>query len=104
MPPYVERINANPRLKAALSAITAAVVGVILSLTVWFALSVLFGKVATVVAGPLHFQMPELSSIHLTAIVLAAIAFGLLLVLHRGVMVTLAVCGVLALAARFAGF
>ena len=40
--PYVERLNNEPRLKAALAAVTAAVVGVILNLTVWFALHVLF--------------------------------------------------------------
>jgi chromate transporter len=101
--PYVERINSNPRLKAALAAITAAVVGVILSLTLWFALSVLFGRVAKVTSGPLHFQAPELASLNWTALVLAAVAFVLLLVLHRGVMVTLAVCGGLALAARLGG-
>ena len=42
--PYIERLNAEPRLKAALAAVTAAVVGVILNLTVWFALHVLFAQ------------------------------------------------------------
>ena len=101
--PYVERINSNPRLKAALAAITAAVVGVILSLTLWFALSVLFGTVAKVSSGPFHFQAPNLATLNWTALALAALAFVLLLVLHRGVMVTLAVCGALALASRLAG-
>ena len=43
--PYIERLNAEPRLKSALAAVTAAVVGVILNLTVWFALHVLFASV-----------------------------------------------------------
>ena len=43
--PYIERLNAEPRLQAALAAVTAAVVGVILNLTVWFALHVLFASV-----------------------------------------------------------
>ncbi len=101
--PYVEKINANPKLKAALAAITAAVVGVILSLTLWFALSVLFGHVSTINAGPLHFLAPDFKTLHVTALALAAVAFVLLLVLHRGVVVTLAVCGALALGAHAMG-
>ena len=42
--PFVEQLRANRRLSGALAAITAAVVGVILNLTVWFALHVLFGR------------------------------------------------------------
>lgn len=101
--PYIERINANPRLKSALAAITSAVVGVILSLTVWFALHVLFGRVATVKAGLLTFEAPQLASLHPLALALSILAFVLLLVMHRGVIVTLAVCGGLAVAARLAG-
>ena len=43
--PYIEAIGKRPRLSGALAAITAAVVGVILNLSVWFGLHVLFGKV-----------------------------------------------------------
>ena len=43
--PFVEQLRGNRRLSGALAAITAAVVGVILNLTVWFALHVLFGQV-----------------------------------------------------------
>ncbi len=43
--PFVEQLRANRQLSGALAAITAAVVGVILNLTVWFALHVLFGQV-----------------------------------------------------------
>ena len=43
--PYIEAIGKRPRLAGALAAITAAVVGVILNLSVWFGLHVLFGKV-----------------------------------------------------------
>ena len=43
--PFVEQLRANRQLSGALAAITAAVVGVILNLSVWFALHVLFGKV-----------------------------------------------------------
>ncbi len=43
--PYVDRLSANPRLAGALAGVTAAVVGVILNLSLWFALHVLFGRV-----------------------------------------------------------
>jgi len=52
--PFVEQLRGNRRLSGALSAITAAVVGVILNLTVWFALHVLFGQVTEKHAGPLR--------------------------------------------------
>jgi chromate transporter len=52
--PYIERIASMPRLKSALSAITAAVTGVILNLSVWFALHVIFSDVPELVAGPMH--------------------------------------------------
>ncbi len=67
--PYVEWLLARPRLKGALSAITAAVVGVILNLSVWFALHVLFTKITTTQFGVL----PDVSTFQ-------PIAFGLLLV------------------------
>ena len=51
--PYVDAILARPRLKGALAGISAAVVGVILNLSVWFALHVLFGSVARGPFGPL---------------------------------------------------
>jgi chromate transporter len=100
--PYVERLNAEPRLKAALAAITAAVVGVILNLTVWFALNVLFAKVDVVTSGPFRLHIPAWQALSLPALGLAALAFLMLLVWHRGVMTTLAVCAALAVALRFA--
>jgi chromate transporter len=51
--PYVEALLARPRLKGALAGISAAVVGVILNLSVWFALHVLFSDVARSPLGPL---------------------------------------------------
>lgn len=51
--PYIERILARPRLKGALAGISAAVVGVILNLSVWFALHVLFADLRETRLGPL---------------------------------------------------
>lgn len=56
--PYIAHILARPRLKGALAGISAAVVGVILNLSVWFALHVLFGQVTNGALGP----RPEISS------------------------------------------
>lgn len=93
--PYIERINAEPRLRAALAAVTAAVVGVILNLTVWFALNVIFRESTTTWLGPLRLYLPQLSSLDPIALLLTAIAFVLLFRLHRGIMTTLAICGAL---------
>ena len=96
--PYVERLNAEPHLKSALAAVTAAVVGVILNLTVWFALHVLFSRVGDAAMGPLRLHVPDIASIQGAAAALAALAFVLLFVLHRGIVTTLAVCGFLSVA------
>src|SRR6056300_1261278 len=61
--PYIERLSALPRLSAALQAITAAVVGVILSLSLWFGLHVLFAQVTPTRFGP----VPEWASLDLNA-------------------------------------
>lgn len=96
--PYIERLQSAPRLKSALSGITAAVVGVILNLSLWFALHVLFSSVAEYDAGPLHIIVPDVATIDPTTAALAIVAAVLLFGLHRGIMTTLAVCGALSLA------
>lgn len=96
--PYIEQLNANPKLRSALAGVTAAVVGVILNLTVWFALHVLFGRVEDAAIGPLRFHIPDLSTLQPVAAVLAALAVVLMFALHRGIATTLAICGALALA------
>lgn len=70
--PFVERLRGNRALSAALSAITAAVVGVILNLALWFGIHTLFGQVheVTVVGG--GFDVPVLTSLNVPALVLAA--------------------------------
>jgi chromate transporter len=95
--PYVERLNAEPRLKSALAAVTAAVVGVILNLTVWFAINSLFGRVAERAAGPLRLYIPDPATISGTTLVLTVLAVVLMFVLHRGIIATLAICGLLAI-------
>ncbi|WP_316858783.1 chromate efflux transporter [uncultured Cohaesibacter sp.] len=60
--PYIEWISARPRLREALRAITAAVVGVILNLSVWFGLHVVFERVDQHEIGPLTLHGPQLES------------------------------------------
>jgi chromate transporter len=96
--PYLERINAEPRLRAALAAVTAAVVGVILNLTVWFALHVLFARSEAIWYGPLRLHLPELASLDAVAAALAIVAAVMLFRLHQGIMTTLAICGALGVA------
>lgn len=91
--PYIAWISAQPRLSGALSAITAAVVGVIANLSIWFGLNVLFG---TVTRGPFGW-VPDLSSLDVTALVLSVIAAVLLLRMHLGLLKVLALCAFLAL-------
>ena len=72
--------------------------GVILNLTVWFALHVVFGTVVERTAGPLRLHVPELASLSPLALLLSLVAVALLFLLHRGVLTTLGICGALALA------
>ncbi|MCX7289328.1 MAG: chromate efflux transporter, partial [Rhodobacterales bacterium] len=63
--PFIDRLTHMPRLSGALAAITAAVVGVIANLSLWFALHVLFAAVPEVTLGPLHLFWPDLGSLRL---------------------------------------
>lgn len=72
--PHLDRLRRNGPASAALAAVTAAVVGVIANLALWFALHVLFREVATWSAGPLHLAWPAPASLDLAAVGLTAIA------------------------------
>jgi chromate transporter len=96
--PYGERLSANPRLASALSGVTAAVVGVILNLSLWFALHVFFAKVEPVWHGPLRLWWPDPSTLDIEAVVLACLAAVLLVRLKLGIVATLAISAGAALA------
>ena len=72
--PYVERVRNNAALSGALSAVTAAVVGVILNLAVWFGLHVVFRTVERVAVGPLTLDLPVLASLDPAALLLSLAA------------------------------
>jgi len=88
--PYVERLRGNQALSAALSAITAAVVGVILNLAVWFALHLAFGEVNEVRAFGLKLQVPVLATINIASVILAIAAFVAMLRFHVGMLPVIA--------------
>jgi chromate transporter len=89
--PFIERLRGNTALASALGAITAAVVGVILNLAIWFALHFLFVRVQTVRAGPLTFDAPVATTLDPLAAGLSVLAVVWLFVLKRSVFETLAV-------------
>ena len=101
--PYVERLANMPRLSAALGAITAAVVGVIANLALWFGLHVIFERLTRIEAGPLSMTWPDWATINPAAVALFALSAVMLLVLHQGLARTLAVCAGLGLALGMAG-
>jgi chromate transporter len=92
--PYIEHISRMPRLSGALAAITAAVVGVILNLSLWFGLHVLFGRVNRM-EGVFKPWLPDWPTLHWAALAITVVAAFALLRLHLGIPKTLAVCGAL---------
>ena len=80
--PYVERLRGNASLSAALAGITAAVVGVIANLAVFFALATLFDGQRDVESGPVRLALPVLSEVDPVAVALLVLAS--LLLFRRG--------------------
>jgi chromate transporter len=72
--PWIERLEHAQRLKGGLAAVTAAIVGVIANLSLWFALHVLFARVAILRLGPVTVIAPELASLNWRAALLGSLA------------------------------
>jgi chromate transporter len=98
--PFVEQLRSNKALSGALTAITAAVVGVILNLSLWFALHVLFGKVQEMHSGILRWYAIDFSTLDIVAAALAVIAGILAFVFHLGLISTIAVMATLGIAVK----
>jgi chromate transporter len=98
--PYVEKLSLLSILNAALTSITAAVVGVILNLSVWFALHTLFAEVHPWRAGILHLNVPVASTLNVAALALTAIALVAMLRFKVSMLITLTGCAALGLAAH----
>ncbi|MDX8353521.1 chromate efflux transporter [Cognatiyoonia sp. IB215182] len=80
--PLIDWLDGKPRLRGALAGITAAVVGVIASLSLWFAAHVFFSDVLTIDAGPFQTIWPALNSLQPIAVALAIVSGLLLLWRH----------------------
>jgi chromate transporter len=98
--PHIEALRGNRRLQQSLSAITAAVVGVVANLSLWFALHVWFAEVVEIRVGALRLLRPTPATIDWTAIALTAFALVATFRLHLGVPKTLAACAALGLLLR----
>lgn len=93
--PYVEKLRSHQALAAALSAITAVVVGVIANLALWFAFNYLFTQIERVQAFGLDMLLPTLHSIALPNLLLTLVAFVMLFVLRWHMLVILGSCALL---------
>jgi chromate transporter len=97
--PYVERLRGNHHLTAAVTGITAAVVGVIANLGLYFATNTVFATAHTITTGPLHLQVPDLATVRPVPLAIALVAATLVFVVKWSVLRVLAVCAALGLVA-----
>lgn len=89
--PYIEYLRGNQTINNALSAITAAVVGVILNLAIWFSLHTLFGQIAEIYIGPLRLYWPSWHSLDPVALLIAVAAFVGMFRFKWGMLTTLSI-------------
>ena len=88
--PFIEALRSNKALSAALSAITAAVVGVILNLAIWFAVHTIFAQAKPIRSMGLAFDAPVLASVNIAALALSIAAAIALFYFRVGMLTTLA--------------
>ena len=96
--PYVERLRTNDALSAALTGVTAAVVGVIANLAVFFALHTLFDDSRELHAGPLQVDVPVLGSADPVAFGITGVALFVIFVRGWSPLRTIGLCALLGLA------
>jgi chromate transporter len=99
--PYVEALRGNRSLTTAMSAITAAVLGVVLNLAVWFALHTLFGSLRDVQLLGAHILVPVPGSIKVPTLLLAVFAAAAVFRFKLGMMTTIGTCAVLGVLYHF---
>jgi chromate transporter len=93
--PYVEKLRGNRLVSAALSGITAAVVGVMLNLALWFAIHVLFREVHESYAFGIRLLLPSVASLEIVSLVLAIAAFSAIRFLRLGLLPVIGASAVL---------
>jgi chromate transporter len=101
--PFVERLRGNKALSAALASITAAVVGVILNLAVWFAIHTMFHEVRPLRAAGIGFDAPVLASVNIWATALSIAAVIALFRFKAAILPTLAACSLAGVVFYLAG-
>jgi len=101
--PFIEVMRGNKALAGALSTITAAVVGVILNLAIWFAIHTVFRETFSVQGFGLSFDAPILKSVDPWALALAVAAATAIFRFHAGMLQTLAACALAGLLLHVAG-
>lgn len=101
--PYVERLRENRALRGVLAGITAAVVGVVLNLAIWFSLHTLFGTVSEERAGPLVLHVPNWATLDAAAAVIALGAVVATLRFHVGMLRLIGGCAALGVLWRLLG-
>jgi chromate transporter len=88
--PFIEMLRDNKALSGAMSAITAAVVGVILNLAIWFAIHTIFAQVRPIAWGPVQFDAPVFQSVNVWALLLSVAAMIAMFRFKVGMVATLA--------------
>jgi chromate transporter len=101
--PYIEKLRGNAALSGALAAITAAVVGVVLNLAIWFAIHTVFRNTVPVRGFGLSFEAPILSSVDVWSLALAVAAAAAIFRFKVGMIPTLAACCLAGVALYLAG-
>ena len=102
--PYMEGLRSSRAISAALSAVTAAVAGVVLNLAVWFALHVVFAELRPVAFGPLRFDLPVPATLNPAATFLTALALIAVFRLRLGMATVLGGAATAGMALYLAGF
>jgi chromate transporter len=101
--PFIEQLRGNKALSAALSAVTAAIVGVILNLAIWFGIHTIFREVYPVRGYGLAFNAPVLTSVNTWALVLSVAAALAIFRFKIGMIPVLAACSLAGAALYVAG-
>jgi chromate transporter len=101
--PFIERMRGNVALSGALSAITAAVVGVVLNLAVWFAIHTLFRSVRPFAVGPVRLDLPVVASLDPWALGIALAAIVAMFRLKFGIFATLGAASVAGIVLQTSG-
>jgi len=96
--PWIETLRGHRAVNATLSAVTAAVVGVMLNLAAWFAIHVLFAQVTTIDRWGMHLAVPEPASVQWASLALAVAAFVALFRYKAGMLTVLLISALVGMA------